>query len=505
MLFHIKCANCGTVYDLSGDNLRQCLQCGKCHEVFFVPAKDKMDTKGTYLAEPLPPGVIKISCPKCSSNYELTSEFIGQKVECVECSQLFVVKKPIPITPPQSRPSTAENRFADDRTVKLKRQSDGKPQGMIPDYGFYQQKTTPASKSMANIPDHFPVFCPQCGLKYEVTRELIGEQAECECSRLFKITAPLPTPQNSIAGKPAIRPQPKPEPPPPLPVAIPEKSFATELEKLMVKEQKSSSVEDRFIDDRTVKLKRQTDGKPQGMIPDYGLSKQAPTIAPNQANIPEHFPVFCPQCGLKYEVTRELVGEQAECECGRLFKIVAPLPARKGGNATTTPPASAPVPTPTRPAFQPPSVSAKKPIEEEVKTPITEERFNDDRTVKLKRQSGGKPQGMIPDYGLSQQKSQPVVPQQANIPENFSVFCPQCNSQYEVTRELIGEQAECECSCIFKIAAPAPKPKAPIKLEKKPIPQSTSAQQKSKAKPASKPIPPSLPWYMFWKRLFGKL
>ena len=191
------------------------MQCGKCHETFFIPSIDKAESNGTYLAEPLPTNVIKISCPKCTTNYELTSEFIGQQVECNTCSKLFVIKKPEIITPnklePQlgtvpeksieeeTKPPTPKKDFFDDRTVKLKKQSDGKPQGMIPDYGPTKQtNATPApSQANANIPDHFPVFCPQCGLKYEVTKELIGEQAECECSHLFKITAPQPKPATS--------------------------------------------------------------------------------------------------------------------------------------------------------------------------------------------------------------------------------------------------------------------------------------------------------------------
>ena len=115
---------------------------------------------------------MKITCPHCGVNYEVTEGECGTTADCIECGKSFVV----------GQKEMQQNKQESTAKTSASRQR-------------IQVFNPPVPKSKPKI--HLPVVkqtvqarCPHCGAEYEVERTECGRQAECDaCGKPFMIRA----------------------------------------------------------------------------------------------------------------------------------------------------------------------------------------------------------------------------------------------------------------------------------------------------------------------------
>lgn len=239
-MINVTCPNCSTAYELPDEDAGTQAECACGHVLDIVTAEAAT-------------GVIPVTCDGCGSQYELGPEDAGTQVEC-PCGHVITVPTAgdapapaagtIPVTCPGC--SSQYELAAEDAGTQVEC-----PCGTVITVPDASAPAAAGESSAATWTGPIPVTCPSCGTAYELAPEDAGTQAECGCGQVLDIPAAPPS------------------------------------------------------DDTTEPAEEQ------------GETAAEPTV----------IPVTCESCGAQYELGLEDAGTQAECACGAVI-VVPDAPPR---------------------------------------------------------------------------------------------------------------------------------------------------------------------------------
>ena len=181
-MINVTCPNCSTAYELADEDAGTQAECA-CGQVLDIVAQDVATS-----------GIISVACDGCGSQYELGSEDAGTQVAC-PCGHVITVPAQGDLTSPASGviPVTCPGCASQ---YELSAEEAGTqvecPCGTVITVPDGSAATAPAEAASAARTGPIPVTCPSCGTGYELPPEDAGTQAECGCGQVLEIPASPP-------------------------------------------------------------------------------------------------------------------------------------------------------------------------------------------------------------------------------------------------------------------------------------------------------------------------
>lgn len=364
--FKVRCPKCNIGYQVDDSVIGQEAVC-ECGNVFAIRRPDASQSSASVANSSN--ATFKVYCPACRAKYEINSGLIGQEAVC-DCGKTFTLQKPEGA--PQSSPAQPRQSASPIPKSVPVNTNFGLP---MPDV------VIPSSGSAKNMERSLTVKMSRSSVMSNINGTIIPKYDASNPARVaetpgFKpvtnigITPPRPLPKPEVAKPQASanvgiatvqqtlhqeavhNPQTPANigimPPQPLPKEEVTKETASPKAGEVASETNIPQKDNENIDTmQTMRLSRSNvmNNINGTMIPRYDAKnssgvqpqpQQPPQPQPQPrsqsamaSEIPENFAVTCSKCGTTYEVTREFIGKEAECECGYTFKVEQPKPQKK--------------------------------------------------------------------------------------------------------------------------------------------------------------------------------